>query len=536
MKKITLKKYIFRCKKQNLITLGWILLGSLCLTSHGLISGQALSAIVALDFKGFFGWILALVMVNLVWSFQLYFVGKMTEKSIQLMDMEIRKDINLHLMNLSFPTFHEKGAGTYQSWLTNDITTINEAGFEVLALMVSQFLNITFSILVLISYHGSLLGTAGIFVVLMLTVPKLFQKKIQESALAASLANENLTQKILDAFKGYDDLFTFGKKSWLLETTHKASKQLAKEKVNYAGNLGKLLGSSNGVSLISQIAILFHAGFLYSKGWVSFGVVGTAQYFASNIFAGLTGFTANLGELQALNPIFAKFTQQMENADTRLMAEIPPVEKISLHDVSYPYGGSEKPILPRSFSLEKGKKYALVGDSGSGKSTLLNILAGRLPDYTGEISWNGEDFKTILRNNGEKEITYLPQNPHIFNESLLDNITLGGEISKEKLQDILEKVGLDSFIATLPQGLETILKEDGENISGGQRQRIAFARSLAAKGSLFLVDEGTSALDKESAEALENLLLKDPTITLLLVSHHLTKETQEKFTEVFNLN
>lgn len=530
MKKITLTTYLWRCKRQNLITLFWILLGSLCVTANGWASGQALAAIVALNFTKFFYWSLCLLAVNLLWSLQLLMVGKMEEKSIQGMDVEIRKDITEHLTKLSYQTFHEESVGTYQSWLTNDIVMINEAGFEVLSLMISQFLTITFSIIVLITYHVSLLATTFIFVVLMLIVPKFFQKSIQERALKVSQANEGLTKKVLDSLKGYDELFAFGKKSWLVEHTSHASQKLATQKVRYAGKMGQLMGSSNGVSLISQIAILFHAGLLYGKGWVSFGVVGTAQYFAANIFAGLTGFTANLGELRAVTPLFEKFFAQTEaGADG---ASVEPLELLTGEDVSYTSQGQQR-LKEISFEFAKGEKYALIGDSGSGKSTLLNILAGRLPDFSGKLYWNGQELTQREPANWLQHVTYVNQTPHLFNETILDNLALGTAFPLEDVEKVLQAVGLWEFVLQLPEGLQTVLAEDGQNFSGGQKQRLALARALLFKRSLFLVDEGTSALDASSVAVLENILLADPELTLLLVSHHLSAVTKEKFTAIY---
>ncbi|MFT8813667.1 ATP-binding cassette domain-containing protein [Oenococcus sp.] len=152
---------------------------------------------------------------------------------------------------------------------------------------------------------------------------------------------------------------------------------------------------------------------------------------------------------------------------------------------------------------------------------MLDLIAGKLDHYRGVIAVNGQDLQNMTPADLRKQLVYLNQKPHIFNESLLFNLTLGEPINKNSLQNVLFKSGLISLIDSLPEGLDTIISENGRNLSGGQQQRIAIARGLIEQGSIWLVDEATSSLDRESAIQIEQTLFKIQDITLIIVTHQL---------------
>lgn len=123
----------------------------------------------------------------------------------------------------------------------------------------------------------------------------------------------------------------------------------------------------------------------------------------------------------------------------------------------------------------------------------------------------------------------------MFHTSILDNITLGKKFTKEEIEKALRDSALDKDLEHMPEGLNTAAGENGGNLSGGQKRRVAIARALLHDRSILLVDEGTSALDRENADRIEQNLLSMPELTLILVSHHLSQEQKKRFTQVFAL-
>ena len=213
----------------------------------------------------------------------------------------------------------------------------------------------------------------------------------------------------------------------------------------------------------------------------------------------------------------------------------PLKASITVDRVSFCYD-EKKPILKdASFRFEKGKKYALTGPSGCGKSTLLKLLLGWLPDYIGTISFDDVDIHTVTPAQLQQQMSYIEQNVFLFNTTIRENITLGEDFSEEQLHAAIQGSALAADLAAMPDGLDTVVGEDGSNLSGGQKQRVAIARALIHSRSILLVDEGTSALDQKNADLVEKSLLTNPDLTLILISHHLSAERRAQFDHVYEL-
>lgn len=185
----------------------------------------------------------------------------------------------------------------------------------------------------------------------------------------------------------------------------------------------------------------------------------------------------------------------------------------------------ERPAL-RDFSLRlvPGEIVALVGPSGAGKSTLLSLLMGLLHPQSGRVLVNGHDLATLDPAYWLGHFAVVPQRPHMFEGSVLDNIRLGDpDAGLERVRAAAGLSAADEFIAALPQGYDTPLGEHGETLSGGQVQRLALARAfLKENAGLLLLDEGTAGLDRgteaQVAAAIRRLAAGR---TTLIVTHRL---------------
>lgn len=179
-------------------------------------------------------------------------------------------------------------------------------------------------------------------------------------------------------------------------------------------------------------------------------------------------------------------------------------QHLSLRDWRF-YHRSERDGAPAlddvSLTLERGRRYALIGPSGSGKSTLLRLLSGLDRPATGSLDMGGHVLDTATLPEALALCsTLIPQQAEIFEGTLHENLTLGADLPDAWIEPALHTACADDFVARLPHGLQTYVAEGGSNWSGGQRQRVALARGvLAAQGSaLVLLDEPTSSLDPES--------------------------------------
>ncbi|MGB7512367.1 MAG: thiol reductant ABC exporter subunit CydD, partial [Pelodictyon phaeoclathratiforme] len=173
-------------------------------------------------------------------------------------------------------------------------------------------------------------------------------------------------------------------------------------------------------------------------------------------------------------------------------------------DVSYTYPGASQPALEGiNATIPAGKTTAIIGPSGAGKSTLINLLLRFQEPATGFITIDGNPIHDIPLEEWHRQISWVPQHPYLFNATLRENILLARPgASAEEMESALKKTGLTTFIGSLPDGLETMIGEEGARLSGGEAQRVALARAFLKNAPLLVLDEPTSHTDPELEAAL----------------------------------
>ena len=171
--------------------------------------------------------------------------------------------------------------------------------------------------------------------------------------------------------------------------------------------------------------------------------------------------------------------------------------------------------------------------SGCGKSTLIKLLSGYYSTYKGEILYDDAELHMLDKDSVVQLSSIIHQNIYLFDETIYDNICLHEHYPEEQIKKAVEDSGLAEFISELPTGLQYRVGENGSNLSGGQKQRIAVARALIRNKPILILDEGTSAIDMQTAYDIENRLLKIENLTLITITHHLDPNLLDKYDEIF---
>jgi ATP-binding cassette subfamily C protein len=193
---------------------------------------------------------------------------------------------------------------------------------------------------------------------------------------------------------------------------------------------------------------------------------------------------------------------------------------IDLAAVSFGYGGKEV-LHDVSMRVEPGEFVAVSGPSGGGKTTLLDVVSGLLSPAAGTVLIGGNDLAGLDLRSWRDHIGYVPQEMLLLHDTIYRNICLGDEtISRARAEQALRSAGVWDVVASLPDGLDTVVGERGSRFSGGQRQRISLARALVRQPSVLLLDEITSSLDKEmEQEVCATLRQLAGKMTIIAVSH-----------------
>lgn len=194
---------------------------------------------------------------------------------------------------------------------------------------------------------------------------------------------------------------------------------------------------------------------------------------------------------------------------------------IEFRNVAFSF--QNKPVLSNlSLNLEGGKTTALVGTSGGGKSTIVRLLLQLLKPEAGQVLVDRQDLARVNLESFYRQVSYIPQDPPIFDGSLRENLTFNERVDDSYIQEVLEKVGLDALIGQLPTGLETIVGERGIKLSGGERQRLAFGRVFIQDPKIVIMDEPTSALDSVTESFVtQNMIRLFKGKTVIIIAHRL---------------
>lgn len=197
---------------------------------------------------------------------------------------------------------------------------------------------------------------------------------------------------------------------------------------------------------------------------------------------------------------------------------------IAFSHIEYHYKGSEPLFSDFNLEIRGGEKIGLVGRSGSGKSTLIKLLSRYYDLQSGEITIDGQNIALVTQDSLRRQIALIPQDPSLFNRSIMENIRYGNlKASDEEVYAAAKKAYCHDFIMALPQGYESKVGERGVMLSGGERQRIAIARAILKNAPILILDEATSALDSESEryiqDSLRNLMEGK---TVIAIAHRLS--------------
>ncbi|MGP1543844.1 MAG: ABC transporter ATP-binding protein [Candidatus Fimenecus sp.] len=304
------------------------------------------------------------------------------------------------------------------------------------------------------------------------------------------------------------------------------------ELLNLIGKISSALNPLTfGIINIATIILIKYGGISVSNGAITQGNV-VAIY---NYMAQMAIELIKLASLIiTINKAFSCSSRIAEILKITPSVQYPYISKSSninadiileFKNVSFSYSESKSSILENiSFNIKKGQKLGIIGGTGAGKSTLINLISRFYDVKSGKIIINGNDIKSYSKNDLNKLISIVPQNAVLFEGTIKDNIIFGNEnADKTTINTAISISQSEEFIKTKPDGLNSIVEQDGRNFSGGQKQRLCIARALAKKPEILILDDSSSAIDTATNLKIHNALNKiSKSLVLIIVSQRIT--------------
>lgn len=457
-----------------------------------------------------------------------YYYVLVRSKSVRSVETDLRKTCIKKLQTITVPAHKAIQSGRIQSKIMRDVNTVEDISDKIFV----DVLYITINIIISLVIVASRSWIEFCFFILMIPLSALliavFKKKIHDASLVCSKGSESTSAAVMEMVELVPITRAHGLED---QETKRMDADMDEEKVN-GMNFDILQGKFGSISWASfqlfQILCLAFTAYLATRSIITVGDVVLYQSYFTTIITEVT-------ELIALIPLISQGLTSINSiSELLLVKDVEDNEnkevltdlkgEYEFKDVHYQYPNRTREVIAGiDLHVRPHETIAFVGKSGSGKSTLINLIIGFLMPTKGELLIDGTDIKDINLHSYRKFLAVVPQESILFSGTIRENILYGTEnVSEERLQKAIDDAGLRDVIDRLPNGLDTMVGERGNNRSGGQKQRIAIARALVRDPRVVIMDEATSALDTISDSLVTASLEKmSKDRTVFIVAHKL---------------
>jgi len=357
-------------------------------------------------------------------------------------------------------------------------------------------------------------------------VPLLAARLVRRSARRQAAARGELTAELVELLAGAPELVAYGREDETLARVRSADRELvrlARRDALVAGIADAAAVAAAGLTTAGVLALSVAA---HDAGTLDRVLVATLALLALASFETVaplpTAARELTGTLAAGRRVLELTAREPAVRDPDRPAPAPRSPVVALEGVTARYPEADSPAVASfDLRLEPGERVALVGPSGAGKTTVTNLLLRFLDPEEGRVALGGDDLRSLRQEDVRRSFALAGQDAHVFNSTIRENLRLARpDATDAELVDALARARLADWDATLPDGLDTLVGEDGARLSGGQRQRLVVARALLADAPVLLLDEPTAHLDPPTAEALvRDVLAAADGKTVLLITH-----------------
>ncbi len=456
--------------------------------------------------------------------FSNYFIAYVSRNVI----MSLRQDLFVHLQRLPARFYDNSTTGQVQSVLLYSVEQIANSSADVITSAIQSSCYIIGLLIVMFSISWKLSLMYFIIIPLIMIVMRITSLRVRRLSLRIQDSIATLAHRTEENIIGYKVVRAFDGQASEVAKFNQAAKENRQREMKV---VAARAWSVSGVQLLAAMALSVTV-------YIATLDISASMLTPGGFVAIIAAMLALLKPMKDLTSMQNKLYRGLAGAQTvfELMDEKPEDDrgtktiqrakgKIEFSHVGFAYEDNKSVLNDIHFTIHLGEVVALVGRSGSGKSTLVNILPRFYTNYSGEIFLDDYSIQDYRLADLRRQFALVSQHVVLFNDTIAHNIAYGrlDEVNENEIYAAAEAAYAMDFIRDLPQGIHTLVGENGVLLSGGQRQRIAIARAILKDAPILILDEATSALDTESERyiqaALEVLMRKR---TTLVIAHRLS--------------
>ena len=425
----------------------------------------------------------------------------------------IRQDAFDNIQSLGMAYFDQTPAGSIVSRLTNDTEAISQMFTGILSSFISAIFIFATTLYTMIVLDLRLTILVVLFLPFIFILVDLYRKKSMTVIEATRARLSDINTKLSESIEGIRVIQAFRQEERLKEEFD----TINQSHLAYA-NRSVLLDSVFLRPAMSLLKLLGYAVLMAYFGltWKTFGITAGLMYafiqYINRLFDPLISVTQNFSTLQTSMVSAGRVFKLIERQDYEPQQANQDLQvtqgNIEFKNVSFSYDGKRQILDNISFSVKKGQTIAFVGPTGSGKSSIINVFMRFYEFGSGQVLLDGHDIRDYSQAELRRSVGLVLQDPFLYHGTISSNIRMYQDISDQEVRAAAEFVNAADFIEKLPQGYDEPVTERGSTYSTGQRQLLAFARTVASKPKVLILDEATANIDSGTEDVIQNSLKK----------------------------
>lgn len=481
------------------------------------------------DFNALSSLILVVLSIYLIASVFNWFQGYVLNVIVMRAIRKLRSDVEAKLNRLPLNYFDTGQRGDVLSRVTNDVDNVQQGLQQAFSQLVSSVLLLLgFTVMMfLVSWQLALIALVAI--PLSGVVAGVIGTRSQKLFAAQWKTTGELNGQIEESFSGHTLVTLFGREQDMLERFDERNEELYKASFGAQFTSGLMMPIMQWVNYLSYVGIAVIGGLRVASGQMTLGDATAFIQYSREFNQPLTQIAGMANMLQSgvasAERVFEFLDadeQEPEEAKRRLPAKTDG--HVAFEKVSFSYTEDKPLIEDLSFSAKPGATVAIVGPTGAGKTTLVNLVMRFYELNSGKITLDGVDITELSRAELRSKVGMVLQDAWLFGGTIYDNIQYGNlDATEEQVMEAAKATYVDRFVRALPDGYQTVLDDEGENVSAGEMQLITIARAFVANPSLLILDEATSSVDTRTEVLVQKAMAALRTDrTSFVIAHRLS--------------